>query len=320
MRGADGGVVVDHLDEPPGSGELVQMRATSVCASDFLYLRYGTTKILGHELAGVRADGTAVVVEAMYGCMECDECQRGSVQPLPDPSAAGARHHDRRRDERTVPRPRRPADHAAGRDSTCATPRSSSRPPVSWHALRLAGAGPDTRVAIVGAGALGLLAAAGARRMGVTDLALEARHPFQIEAAERLGVPVGTDGLYDVVVEAAGTVESLARAIDLVGPRGTVVVLGVHVGSVDVNWSPLFHREARLLPSLGYCAHDGRREMEDAAAMLAADPEIARTVITHRFPIDDAVEAFRVAGDRSTALDPSRDRTVKPCDGGQLTR
>ncbi len=143
---------------------------------------------------------------------------------------------------------------------------------------------------------------------------------FQIEAAERLGIPVGTDGLYDVVVEAAGTVESLARAIDLVGPRGTVVVLGVHVGSVDVNWSPLFHREARLLPSLGYCAHDGRREMEDAAAMLAADPEIARTVITHRFPIEDAVEAFRVAGDRSAALDPSRDRTVKPCDGGQLTR
>ena len=34
-------------------------------------------------------------------------------------------------------------------------------------------------------------------------------------------------------------------------------------------------------------------------AMLAADPEIARTVITHRFPIEDAVEAFRVAGDRS---------------------
>ena len=39
--------------------------------------------------------------------------------------------------------------------------------------------------------------------------------------------------------------------------------------------------------------------MEDAAAMVAADPDIARTVITHRFPIEDAAEAFRVAADRT---------------------
>jgi threonine dehydrogenase-like Zn-dependent dehydrogenase len=39
--------------------------------------------------------------------------------------------------------------------------------------------------------------------------------------------------------------------------------------------------------------------MEHAAAMIADDPEIARTIITHRFPIEDAAEAFRVAGDKS---------------------
>ena len=170
---------------------------------------------------------------------------------------------------------------------------------VSWHALNLAGTGPGKRVAVVGAGALGLLAVAGARRMGADDVALEARHPHQWEAGERLGARAGTDGLYDVVVEAAGTRESLARAVDLVAPHGMVVVLGVHLGTVEVNWSPLFHREAHLVPSLGYCRHDGGREMEHAAEMLAADPEIARTIITHRFPIADAAEAFRVAGDKS---------------------
>jgi threonine dehydrogenase-like Zn-dependent dehydrogenase len=40
--------------------------------------------------------------------------------------------------------------------------------------------------------------------------------------------------------------------------------------------------------------------MEDAAAMIADDPEIARTVITHRFPIEDSAEAFRVAGDKGS--------------------
>jgi threonine dehydrogenase-like Zn-dependent dehydrogenase len=135
--------------------------------------------------------------------------------------------------------------------------------------------------------------------MGADEVTLDARHPHQREVGERLGATIGATGTYDVVVEAAGTVESLARAVDLVAPRGIVVVLGVHVGTVEVNWTPLFHREARLLPSLGYCRHDGVREMEQAAAMLADDPEIVRSVITHRFPLEDAAEAFRVAGDRS---------------------
>lgn len=130
--------------------------------------------------------------------------------------------------------------------------------------------------------------------------ALEARHAAQKEAGERLGARVGAEGLYDVVVEAAGTEASLAACGELVAPGGTIVVLGVHFGPVQLNWMPLFHKEARVIPSLGYCAHDGGREMEDAAAMLADDPDIARTLITHRFPLEDASEAFRVASERSS--------------------
>jgi threonine dehydrogenase-like Zn-dependent dehydrogenase len=130
---------------------------------------------------------------------------------------------------------------------------------VSWHALRLAETGPGTRVAVVGAGALGLLAVAGARRLGAAEVALEARHPYQKEAGERLGARVDPDGLYDVVVEAAGTQESLAKCGELVAPGGTIVVLGVHFGPVQLDWMPLFHKEARVIPSLGYCAHDGGR-------------------------------------------------------------
>jgi 2-desacetyl-2-hydroxyethyl bacteriochlorophyllide A dehydrogenase len=171
---------------------------------------------------------------------------------------------------------------------------------VSWHAVRLAETGPGKRVAIVGAGAIGLLAAAAAVRQGGEDVAVEARHDHQKAAAERLGARVGSDGSYEVVVEAAGTVESLARCAELVAPGGAIVVLGVHFGPVHLNWWPLFHREARVIPSLGYCAHDSGREMEDAAQMLADDPDIPRTLITHRFPIEDAAEAFRVAGDRAS--------------------
>jgi 2-desacetyl-2-hydroxyethyl bacteriochlorophyllide A dehydrogenase len=298
VRSHDGGVAVVDLDEPPGTGELLQMRATSVCGSDLSYIRFGSTNILGHELSGVRPDGTAVVVEAIYGCMACDQCLRGAYNLCPTHGQralgigadGGMAEQFRAPTERMVPLPR----GMDVRDGSIVEPAS-----VAWHAVRLADTGPGKRVAVVGAGALGLLAVAGARRMGGEEVALEARHPHQREAGERLGARIDPEGMYDVVVEAAGSSASLARCGELVAPGGTIVVLGVHFGPVELDWMPLFHREARVIPSLGYCAHEGGREMEDAAAMLAADPDIAETVITHRFPIEEATEAFRVAAERS---------------------
>jgi 2-desacetyl-2-hydroxyethyl bacteriochlorophyllide A dehydrogenase len=298
VRSRDGGVVVVDLDEPPGTGELLEMKATSVCGSDLSYIRFGSTNILGHELSGVRPDGTAVVVEAIYGCMACDQCRRGAYNLCPTHGQralgigadGGMAGQFRAPAERLVPLP-------AGidvLDGSIVEPAA-----VAWHAVRLADTGPGRRVAVVGAGALGLLAVAAARQMGGEDVALEARHPHQREAGERLGARIGTEGMYDVVVEAAGSAASLARCGELVAPGGTIVVLGVHFGPVELDWMPLFHREARIIPSLGYCAHAEGREMEDAAAMLASDPDIAETVITHRFPIAEATEAFRVAADRT---------------------
>lgn len=299
VRSVEGGVAVVDLDEPPGTGELLSMRATSVCASDLSYIRFGSRFILGHELAGVRADGTPVVVEAIIGCTVCEQCRRGAYNRCPTHGEralgmfadGGMAEQFRAPTLRLIPLPR----GLDVRDACLVEPAS-----VSWHALRLADTGPGRRVAVVGAGALGLLAAAGAMRQGAEDVAIEARHKHQREAAERIGARVGVDGVYDVVIEAAGSAASLARCGELVAPGGTIVVPGVHIGSVELNWMPLFHKEARIIPSLGYCMQEGgRREMDHAASMLAEQPEIARALITHRFPIEDAVEAFRVAEDRA---------------------
>ena len=298
VRSGNGAVSVVDLDEPPGVGEMLDMHATSICASDLSYVRFGSTNVLGHELAGRRHDGTPVVVEAIYGCLECDQCRRGTYNLCPTHAqrALGIFADGGMAEQFRAP-PERMVDVPPGldlRDACLVEPAS-----VSWHALHLADAGPETRVAVVGAGALGLLAVAGARRMGATEVALDARHPHQRDAGERLGASVGGPRkTYEVVVEAAGSPESLARCGELVAPGGTIVVLGVHFGPVQLDWMPLFNKEARVVPSLGYCAHDGVREMDEAATMLAEDPEITRTLITHRFPLEDAEEAFRVASDR----------------------
>jgi threonine dehydrogenase-like Zn-dependent dehydrogenase len=161
--------------------------------------------------------------------------------------------------------------------------------------------GPDTRVAIVGAGAIGVLAAASAQTMGAPDVAVEARHPHQHDARERIGAATPT-GDYDIVIETGGSESALHRAVELSCPGGTVVYVGVY--DPDTTWPhhEAFLREVALRPSLGYCGHQGRREFAEASDMLASRPELPQMLVTHRFPIEDAPDAYRVAEDKSKGV------------------
>lgn len=74
---------------------------------------------------------------------------------------------------------------------------------------------------------------------------------------------------------------------------------GVYLDKMPVPGSLVSQvKELTYLNSIGYGRHDGVREVEEVMSMLAGQPDIARTLITHRFPIGDAREAFRVAADR----------------------
>jgi threonine dehydrogenase-like Zn-dependent dehydrogenase len=137
--------------------------------------------------------------------------------------------------------------------------------------------------------------------MGAADVAVEARHPHQREASERVGAGP-PDGGYDVVIETGGTELALHRAVELARPGGTVVILGTYDDGTAWPFQPAFLHEVALRPSLGYCGHQGRREFADAADLLADRPELAAMLVTHRFPIEDAAEAYRVAQDRTRGV------------------
>jgi len=298
VRNAPPGVEVVEIDEPEGDGELVRVTATGICASDLTYLQYGSTQIAGHEFAGYREDGTAVAVEAIFGCGACRQCEQGSYNLCErGPTALGMLDPGGMCEWFRAPR------HALLplpegldlKDASLVEPAS-----VAWHSCHLGHIGPETRVAVVGAGAIGILAAASAQTMGAPDVAVEARHPHQQEASARMGALTPTAG-YDVVIETAGSESGLHRAVELARPGGTVVHIGVY-GEITWPHAQAFMKEVALRPSLGYCGHDGRREFGEAAEMLAARPELPTILITHRFPIEDAREAFRVAQDRSQGV------------------
>jgi 2-desacetyl-2-hydroxyethyl bacteriochlorophyllide A dehydrogenase len=298
IRGHDGRPKLVEVDEPPGHGETVTMKVVGICASDLNYLAMGTERILGHELAGVRADGTSVCVEGLFGCGECDYCREGRNNLCSQsPRMALGIMQDGGMVERFRAPSHKLIELPQGLDVASASLVEPAS--VAWHGVRLGGASPEKRVAVVGGGSIGQLAAAGARTQGAGEVALAARHAHQHEIRERLGVPEPA-GLYDIVVEAAGSASSIQRCVELVKPGGTIVILGIVPGPLDVSFSSLLLKEVRLVASMGYCGHAGEREMRLAAQMLASRPEITDSLITHRFPLEDAAEAFRVAADRTS--------------------
>lgn len=298
VRNDPPGVKVVEIDEPDGPGQLVRVASVGICRSDLLYLDYGSTQIAGHEFAGTLEDGTPVAVEAIFGCGACPQCHQGHYNRCPQgPTALGMLDPGgmcewfRAPTHALVPLP----DQLRLADAALVEPAS-----VAWHGCHMGSIGPDSRVAVVGAGAIGILAAASAQAMGAPEVAVEARHPHQHQAREGIGASP-PDGHYDVVVETAGTESGLHRAVELVRPGGTVVYIGVYG---DITWphGPAFMKEAALRPSLGYGPHQGRREFAEAADLLARRPELTELLITHRFPLEDAAEAFRVASDRSAGV------------------
>jgi 2-desacetyl-2-hydroxyethyl bacteriochlorophyllide A dehydrogenase len=298
VRGHEGNPTLVEVDEPPGRGETISMRVAGICASDLGYLAMGTERILGHELAGVRSDGIAVSVEGMFGCGECAYCQEGrnNLCHQSTKMALGIMQDGGMVEQFRVPS-HKLIELPEGLDvSSAALVEPAS---VAWHGVRIGGTSGETRVAVVGGGSIGQLASVGAQAQGAGEVALEVRYPHQHQIRERFGVSE-PKGLYDVVIEAAGSATSIQRCVELAKPGATIVVLGVVRGPLDIPFSALLTKELRLIASLSYCGHAGQREMRLAAEMLASRPEVPASLITHRFPLEDAVEAFRVAADRKS--------------------
>jgi threonine dehydrogenase-like Zn-dependent dehydrogenase len=300
VRRTDAGLVVDNTPDPDGPGRQLQVVAAGICGSDLHLLDLGPRAItLGHEFAGRLEDGTAVAVDPGCPCGTCDQCRAGAEHRCRTSAArtlgvaldGGMAERVMVSDEALVSLP---SGLAVG-DACLVEPLG-----VAVHGLRIGGVTEDSRVAVVGGGTIGLAAVAAARGVGCVDVGLAARHPHQRAAGERLGAQVIDDGEYDVVVEAAGTEAALAEAAARCRPGGQVIFLSTHWSPVPIPGLPALMKELVFRWSYTYGSHAGGRDLDAAAALLGRDPDIAATLVTHRFPLDDAPEAFRVAADRAS--------------------
>jgi 2-desacetyl-2-hydroxyethyl bacteriochlorophyllide A dehydrogenase len=296
MNTGDGIRVVD-AGEPGGAGVRLSVAAAGICGTDVGFVAAGITGfIYGHEFAGTDDNGTGYFVEpAIYGG-ECEECRSGNTQRCAEPGhgSLGIFSDGGMAEAVVVPEyTLLPLPAQLDVKDACLIEPGS----VAWHGVRLARVRPGERFLVVGGGTIGLLAAAAAQHQGL-DVDVETRHEHQRAAAGRLGSG-RPDGAYDVVLDAAGTESSLARSAEAARPGGRIVSLGVFMTTMPVPGVVSLTKELSYVNSIAYGRHDGVREVEEVASLLAKRPEIAQTVITHRYPIEDAAEAFRVAAARN---------------------
>jgi len=254
--------------------------------------------VLGHEVAGVTDDGTPVAVEPLSPCGACAACVRGDYNLCERGPRMihGVGRDGGMADEMRVPARalvRLPAGVALG-DACLVEPLA-----VVLHGLRRARLCGGERVAVVGGGAIGLCAVAAARAAGA-EVALEARHDAQRAAGERLGGRSKLEGAFDLVIDAAGTESSLAKAAELARPGGRISLVGSYWSPVAFPGFAICMKELDVHPASMYGRAGAARDIDAAAALLAATAELPRAVITHRFPLEAAAQAFATAADRKS--------------------
>ena len=298
VRCSDGAVEVVELPEPVGDGVRVRLRSAGICGSDLHMIDsvYAPEVTLGHEMAGELADGTPVAVEPLVICGECDCCLRGDYNLCRGgPTNLLGVGLDGGMSEMVMVPERCLVALAPGiavRDACLVEPMA-----VAVHGVRLAGVGPGDAVAIIGGGTIGLCALVAAQALGAS-VAVYARHDAQREAVERLG---GGEPLqeYDVVIESAGSDSALASAVELARPGGRVALLATYWDGVAMPAIPLCLKELRIIPSSMYSRDGDLRDFDRAVALVAQTPDLPEILITHRFPLDAAAQAFDTARDRS---------------------
>lgn len=298
VRCCDKHVHVVDVPPPQGEGVLVNVRSAGICGSDLHMVRagYELHSTLGHEVAGTLPDGRAVAIEPMAPCGHCDMCVQGEYHlcRLSVGMVFGlARDGGMAQQILVPPRCIVPLpENVSAADACLVEPLA-----VAAHGIRMLDLKPTSRVAIVGAGAVGLAAAAVlTRQVATVDIA--ARHDAQREAAGRLGAGLDPRGEYDAVLECAGTSEALAQAARLCKPGATILLLATYWDGVNLPAFEVSMKELRVIGSFMYGRRSLVRDVDVAAQLLAQRPELPGILITHRLPLEAAVQAFEIAANR----------------------
>lgn len=308
-------------DEPvpePGPGEvLVRVSQVGICGSDLRWLSEGgigdarliRPLVLGHEFAGVIAEGERsgerVALDPALPCGACGPCQEGNPHLCLNLRFAGHAMEDGALRQFVTwpasalhPLP----DALSDADGAMLEPLG-----VAIHAVDLGRLQAGMTIGVFGCGPVGLLILQVARIAGATCLLATDVLPHRLEAARSLGsartFPAGdgqeagellaaTGGRgVDVAFEVAGENAALEAAIASTRPGGCVVLVGIPADDRTQFTTSVARRKELSIVLSRRMKHTYSR----AIGLVESGRVDVRSLVTHRFPLAQFDDAFRVA-------------------------
>jgi threonine dehydrogenase-like Zn-dependent dehydrogenase len=284
---------VDVVEPKPRPGDvIVEVRAVGICGSELEGFASASPfrvppLIMGHEIAGVRADtGAHVAVNPLVACMACDLCGRGLPNVCRNRQIVGIQRPGGFTERVAVP-----AVNCHPADSSVPFTTLALAEPLAnaVHALRLVEQHDPwpQRVGIIGAGAIGLSQGLVAKERGIPHVELCDLSDDRLETARRAGIVVRhgeLDGEFDVVFDTVGLAATRGASLRLVRPGGTAMWVGLHGADAELDARALIRNEIRVLTTFGYSRQDFQVAV-DFASHLAPD-------WIQAYPMGQGAEAF----------------------------
>lgn len=311
---------------------LVEVKAAGICGSDMprIYQNgaYSHPLIPGHEFAGVVAETGAMADAALRGqrvgvfplipCGECMPCRKKQYEMCRSYGYLGSRRDGGFAEYAAVP-----AENLIrlGEDITFEEAAMLEPMAVAVHAMRRIGVNEADKVAVCGAGSIGMLLFLFLREAGVKNVYVFGNKEFQKQTLLKLGLEEDcycdirncdtdawiyerTDGVgADVFFECVGRNETLVQAVNQSSPAGRIMLVGNPSGDMrlekSVYWKIL--RNQITVKGTWNSAFTGE-ESDDwhYALKRLKDKRIAPSkLITHRFSLNELEEGFHIMRDKT---------------------
>ncbi len=290
----------DRADPVPSTGEvLVRVLRAGICETDLQLIRgyKGFRGILGHEFVGVALsgarEGRRVVGEINCSCWTCDTCTAGRPGHCPDRTVIGILDRDGAfADLIAVPE----RNLHAVPDSVDTDLAVFTEPLAAAFQIpsQLSIARTD-RIIVLGDGRLGNLCAQVLARLSDRVLVI-GKHAEKLAVLDILNIRTQLlsdpqpRGSADIVVDCTGSETGLTTALELVRPRGTIVLKTTIAGTQTLSLAPVVVDEVTIVGSR--CGPFDRAL--DALANRLVD---VRPLISNRFELSEGVRALKRAAE-----------------------
>ncbi|MBM7654499.1 zinc-dependent alcohol dehydrogenase [Neobacillus cucumis] len=315
-------IVLNEVREPEimhANQVKIQVVVTGICGSE-IHAYHGTHPfrippvISGHELAGVVVEtgsdvldvsvGDRVTVEPHYGCGECKSCKAGNYHICKEKRVLGTQEWIGSFGEFIVV----PENTIVKLPNNVSFEQGALIEPlaVGVHAVRKAGVGHNDKVAILGAGPIGLGLMIAAKNAGATKIFITDALDYNLEIAKGLGVTTAintndedaverileeTDGDgVDTVFIAVGIQSVLNDSFKIVKRGGKVSEVALFGKKPEIDISYIQNKEIELIGSNMYV----REDFEIAAEAIATNQFDTTLLISKVIPIEDIKDAMNL--------------------------